>query len=617
MSRRAVLAGGAALAAAAAAPAGAKEAGAAAATQEWTQAYGLSVFGDLALPADFKIFPYARADAPKGGTFSQDTEGAFNSLNPFILKGDAPGQVAMIFDTLMTGSLDEPDALYPLVAETVALSPDKNTMRFTLRKQARFHDGSPLTARDVVFSLQVLKDKASPAIRRLLADMESASAPDDLTVLVAMKAGHSRQLPLFIAGQPIFSAKYYAARAFDETTMEPPLGSGAYKIGKFEPGRFIAFDRVADYWGKDLPVNVGQNNFDVIRYEYFNDRTVAFEGFKAGFYTAREDRTSFIWAKEYNFPAFMQKRVVKETLPDARIPQTQGWFFNLRRPQFSDPRIREAISCCFDFGWTNANIMYGLYKHTQSFFENSDLKAQGAPDAAESALLEPFRAQLPAEIFGPAYLAPESDGSGQDRVLLKRALELFTAAGCKRDNGALLLPSGAPLTIEFLDHSSALERHTQPFIKNLKLLGVDARMRIVDTAQYSQRMRDFDFDMSVMAMLMAYSPGEELAAQFGSQAAAQKGSANRAGIAHPAIDALIAKAQLVNSRAELIPIIRALDRTLRIGRYWVPQWFKPERWLAHWDVYGRPERAPRFDPGMASTWWWDEARAKAIDYKAK
>ncbi len=571
----------------------------------------MSVFGDLAMPADFKAFPYVRVGAPKGGVFSQDTQGTFNSLNPFILTGDAPGSVSMIFDSLMGGSLDEPDAMYPLVASAVAFSADRNSMRFPLRHEARFHDGSKLTSADVVWSLETLKAKGRPSVRQQLRDMESVTAEGEHAVVIKLKSGRSRQLPLFVAGLPIFSSKYYATRPFDESTLDPLLGSGAYKIGKFEAGRFISFDRVPNYWGKDLPVNAGQNNFDTIRYEYFGDRAVAFEAFKAGVYSVREEFTSSIWSTGYDFPAYNEKRVLRESIPDQRISGIQGWFFNTRRATFKDPRFREACGCCFDFIWTNANLMYGAYKRTQSYFEKSNMKADGMPSERERALLEPFRGKVPDEVFGLPFLPPESDGSGQDRALLKRAADLFAAAGCKRDaNSTLMGPDGKPVQIEFLDFSSALERHTQPFIKNLKLLGIDARMRVVDPAQYQRRLEDFDFDVITQRLVMANSPGEELSSMFGSEAANVRGSQNMIGLADPVVDALIAKAQTAETREDLIAICRALDRVLRAGRYWVSHWYNPNHWIAHWDLYGRPERSPRYDTGMTATWWWDEERAK-------
>ena len=593
------------------------EAAAAAEEGGATEVHGLSVFGDLAQPPDFKAFAYVNVDAPKGGAVSGDVPGTFDSLNAFILRGDPVTGMDNVFDSLLKNSLDEHDALYSLVARTVRISPDKLTYQFLLRKEARFHDGSPLTAKDVAFSLDVLKTKGHPRLRLLLRDMVSATPDADDVLTVVFAPRRSRQVPLLVAGLPIFSSAYYAKKPFEETTLEPPLGSGPYKVGRFEQGRFITFDRVPDYWGNDLPVNLGQNNFDAIRYDYFADRAVAFEGFKAGAYTVHEEFKSATWATGYDFPAIRQGFVVRETIPDENISGIQGWFFNIRRPALKDPRVREAIGDCFDFAWTNKNLMYGAYQRTTSYFENSDMAAKGPPSAEELALLEPFRDKLPAEVFGEPYLPPETDGSGQDRTLLRRANTLLLAAGCKRDGGALALPDGKPFALEFLNDETGLVPHTQAFVGNLKQLGIDARIRICDPAQYKSRLDAFDFDIITERLVMAWSPGEELRDYFGSEAANVPGSRNLVGVADPVVDALIAKAIAANSRAELVNVCRALDRVLRAGQYWVPHWYKPSHWIAHWDVFGRPETTPRFSPGIESTWWYDDEKAKRINFVSR
>ncbi len=614
LSRRAFVAGVGASALCQYAHAAANAPAAGQAPAGWTVSHGMSVFGELAEKADFKSFPYVRLDAPKGGVVSQESYGPFNSLNPFILAGDAPEGIEIIYDSLLTSSLDERDALYPLVAKSVATSPDKRGLRFELRREARFHDGSPLTAKDVVFSLETLRQKGRPTIRQALRDLESVTAEGDHVVVMKLAEGASRDLKLIVARQPIFSSKYYATKKFEEPTLDPPLASGPYKVGKFEAGRFIAFDRVPDYWGKDLPVNVGQNNFDVVRFEYFNDRPVAFEAFKAGAFTVHEEFTSATWATGYDFPAFREKRVVRGEIPDANISGIQGWIYNTRKPALKDPRVREAIGYAFDFAWTNKNLMYGAYTRTESYFENSEMKARGKPEPRELAILEQFRGKVPEEVFSDPYVPPLTDGSGQDRALLKRASDLLALAGFKRNGMNLMMPDGKPMEIEFLDFSSALERHTQPFIKNLKLLGIDARLRIVDAAQYQRRLEDFDFDVITRRLSMAFSPGEELRALFGSEAAGTRGSRNLGGVADPVVDALVAKALQAQTREELVNICRALDRVLRAGRYWTPHWYKATHWIAHWDVFGRPERSPKFSPGIISTWWWDRERAKNIDF---
>ena len=578
-----------------------------------TETYGLSTFGDLAEKPDFAAFAYVDAKAPKGGTISQDLLGTFNSLNAYILRGDAAFGMDLTFDSLMKSSLDEPDALYGLVARAVRISADKLTYRFLLRREARFHDGTPLTAKDVAFSLDVLKSKGHPIIRQALRDLVSATPEGDDQLVVKLAPGRSRELPLLVASYPIFSAAYFQNRKFDETTLEAPLGSGPYKVGRLEQGRFISFERIADYWGRDLPVNVGQWNFDTIRYEYFSDRAVAFEAFKSGTYTVHEEAKAATWATQYDFPAIRDGRVKRETIPDANISGIQGWFFNIRRPALQDPRIREAIGDAFDFAWTNKNLMYGAYERTTSYFENSDMAAKGLPDAQELALLEPFRGKVPAEVFGEPYTPPVSDGTGQDRNLLRHANQLFLAAGCKRQNTTLLLPDGRPFQLEFLYDESGLEPHTQSFIKNLRQLGVDARIRLVDPAQYKLRLDNFDFDVITQRLVMSQSPGEELRSLFGSEAASVHGSRNLVGIADPVVDALIAKALVAGSRDELVHICRALDRVLRASHYWVPHWYKPSHWIAQWDLYARPAKSPRYDTGIQSTWWYDAAKAKRAD----
>jgi microcin C transport system substrate-binding protein len=582
------------------------------------ESHGLSTFGELAEKADFKRFAYVNPNAPKGGTISQSPPNpTFDSLNGYILRGNPAQGMSLIFDSLMTQSLDERDAYYGLVAKSVRISPDKLTYRFLLRPEARFHDGSKLTARDAAFSLNILKTKGHPVLAQMLRDLAGAEAEADDVLVVRFAPGRTRDAPLTVVAQPIFSQAYYATRKFEETTLEPPLGSGAYKVGPFEQGRYIAFDRVPDYWGKDLPVNVGQANFDRIKFEYFGDSNVAFEAFKAGAFTEREENIARVWATGYDFPAFKEGRVKRMEIPNANIPNIQGWFFNTRRKYFSDPRVREAIGYAFDYEWTSRNLMYDAYRRISSYFENSELAAKGPPSDAEKALLDPFRDRLPADVFGEPFSPPVSDGSGQDRNLLKRAADLLAAAGCQRKDGVLRLPDGKPLEFEFLDFSNMFERHTQPFIKNLKLLGVNARIRVVDAAQYKQRLEDFDFDVVHDVLVMAYSPGEELRSYFSSEAAKVHGSRNLAGVSDPVVDALVNKALLATSREELVVTCRALDRVLRAGQYWIPHWYNPVHRIVYWDVFGRPERAPRFDVGVLSTWWWDEAKARKINFTGR
>ncbi|HMK90829.1 MAG TPA: extracellular solute-binding protein [Methylocystis sp.] len=588
---------------------------------ESVESHGLSIFGDLAEAPDFKHFAYVDPKAPKGGAIVVEPppykNSSFDSLNGYILRGNPVSGLELLFDTLMAGSLDERDALYGLVAHKVAISPDRLTYKFFLRREARFHDGSPLTAHDAAFSLNLLKRDAHPLIAQPLRELESAEAEGDDALVVKLSPGHARELPIVVASQPIFSKRYYETHKFNETTLEPPLGSSAYKIGKLEQGRFIEYERVADYWGRDLPVNVGRNNFERIRYEYYADATVAFEAFKAGALTEHEEFSSLLWSTAYDFPAARDGRVKRVEFPDENASGTQGYFFNTRRPVFKDPRVRRALVYAFDFEWTNRNLFHGLYRRTTSFFENSDMKAEGPPSEAERALLEPYRDKLPPEVFAEPFRPPVSDGSGQDRALFRKAMDLLLAAGCTHKDGITRLPSGEALEFEFLHFSNFYEKITQPYIKNLRLLGVRATERIVDPAQYKRRVDAFDYDVRTERLRIAHSPGEELRQLFGSESAKTEGSLNLSGVSDPNVDALIAKALAARSRAELVTICRALDRVLIAGAYWTPHWYKPSFWIAYWDVLSRPERAPRYDPGVLSTWWFDAEKDRKMNARER
>jgi microcin C transport system substrate-binding protein len=592
-----------------------------------TETHGLSSFGDLKYGPDFRHFSFVNPNAPKGGTLAiqiKQTIGnqnfdTFNTLNIFVLKGDGAAGMSLTFDSLMTASGerigilgDEPDALYGLAAKSVRVSENKLTYRFILRPEARFHDGSRLTAKDAAFSFNILKTKGHPLFSQLLTQMASAEAESDDILRVQLTPERSRDLHLVVAALPILSERYWQGKDFEAATLEAPLGSGPYKVGHFEPGRFIEFERVPDYWGRDLPVNVGLNNFDRIRYEYFRDRTVAFEAFKNGTLNYNEEYTSRIWSTGYDFPAMREGRVKKEEISNDAPSSVQGWYFNTRREPFKDPRIREAIGLVFDFEWTNANIMFGLYKRTTSYFENSDMKAVGKPSPEELALLEPFREKLPASVFGEPVTPPVSDGSGQDRRLLRRADELLREAGCKREGGVLKLPNGQPFRIEFLDSSPFLQPHTQPFQANLKRLGIDSFSRIVDAAQYQRRIEEYDFDMASRNLSGTPTPGDSLRVIYGSQAGKRPGSQNLAGIDDPAVDALIEALGNAKTRQELNTACRALDRVLRSGHYWVPMWHRATEWLAYWDQFARPETKPRFSSGAPWTWWHDAKKAKRI-----
>jgi microcin C transport system substrate-binding protein len=511
---------------------------------------------------------------------------------------------------------DEPDAMYGLVVKSVQISPDKLTYRFTLRPEARFHDGSKLTAQDAAFSLTALKEKGHPLIVAQLRDMVKAEAVDEATLVVAFAPNRARDVPLYVASLPIFSKAYYATRPFEESTLDTPLGSGPYKVGKFEANRFIEFERVKDWWGADLAVARGSYNFDVVRYEFYRDREVAFEGFTAKSYLFREEFTSKVWATRYDFPAVKDGRVKLEILPDDTPSGGQGWFMNTRREQFRDPRVREALIQAFDFEWTNKTIMYGAYKRTISPFQNSDMVAEGPPSPEELKLLEPFRGKVPDEVFGMPFVPPVSDGSGQDRTLLRKASQLLQDAGYAIKDKKRLLPNGEVFKVEFLNDEPSFEPHHAPYIKNLGVLGIEASLRIVDPVQYRARVEDFDFDMTMERFSMSATPGDAMRPFFSSQAAVTKGSYNLAGIANPAIDALIEKIIGAGNRADLTIACRAFDRVFRAGRYWVPQWYRANHPVAYWDVFDHPESLPRYQIDNYSSslgerilWWHDAAKA--------
>jgi len=587
------------------------------AAEDAAEMHGMSVFGDLKY--DFQHFDYVNPAAPKGGLFSlipsarayNQSYFTFNSLNAYILKGEGAQGMDMTFVSLMVRASDEPDAMYGLAAKSVRISPDKLTYRFSMRPEARFHDGSKLTAPDVAFSLTTLKEKGHPLIVVQLRDMVKADAPDDATVIVTFAPKRARDVPLYVAGLPIFSKSYYATRPFDESTLDTPLGSGPYKVGRYEVNRYIEYERVKDWWAADLPVSRGSYNFDVVRYEFYRDRDVAFEGFSGKNYLYREEFTARIWATRYDFPAVKDGRVKRETLPDRTPSGGQGWFLNTRRDKFKDSRVREAVGCAFDFEWTNKTVMYGAYARTCSPFQNSDMVAEGPPSPEELKLLEPFRGQVPDEVFGSPFVPPVSDGSGQDRTLLRKASQLLQEAGCVVRDNKRLLPNGEVFTIEFLLDEPTFQPHHATFIKNLGQLGIEASIRLIDAVQYRARVEAFDFDVTTERMSMSATPGDSLRPYFSSKAAATKGSYNLAGVASPAIDALIERAIGAETRADLTFACRALDRVFRAGRYWVPQWFRSTHPIAYWDVFDHPPKPARYAQGVGApeNWWFNANKA--------
>ena len=589
----------------------------ASASESPARSHGLSAFGELKYPTDFSHFDYVNPDAPVGGRLSMiGTAGriTFNSFNGFILKGDPAQGMELLFDSLMTRALDEPDAVYGLVAHSAELAPDRSSVTFFMRPEARFADGTPVTAQDVVFSFDILRSEGHPIYSITLADVLKAEAIDTHTVRFSFSGANTRDLPQTVATLPIFSAAYYAKQPFSESTLEPPLGSGPYEIADFRQGRTVTLRRRADYWGWDLPVNRGRFNFAELRYEYFRDRTAEFEALKAGEFDLREEFTAKTWATEYDIPQVESGQILRAELPDHRMAGAQGFFLNTRRPQFADVRVRRALDFAFDFEWTNKNLFFDAYMRTESYFEGSDLKATGEASPAELALLEPFRDQLPSEVFGPVYTSPASDGSGQDRRLLSRASRLLTEAGWEiRDGQRVNAQTGKPLEIEFLIFAPTFERVIAPYVRNLSRLGIKARIVRVDPAQYEERVKDFDFDITTRRYALNPIPGPQMRNYWGSAAADAKGSANLAGVKSPVIDALIEKVLAAQDFDTMRTATRALDRVLRAGHYWVPQWYKGTHTIAFWNKFSWPETKPLYDRGIIETWWYDEEKAARLE----
>ena len=577
--------------------------------------HGLSAFDVLKYPADFRHFEWVNPDAPKGGRLALIGPAArttFDNLNAFILKGDAAQGLDLLFDSLMTRSTDEPDAVYGLVAHSAELAPDRGAVTFRMRPEAKFADGTTITSADVAFSFDTLKTKGHPNIRGQLRDIARAVAVDTHTVRFDFTGALTRDLPLVAAGLPILSKGYYATREFDQTTLDPPLGSGPYRIGEFNQGSFVGYRRREDYWGKDLPVNRGRFNFDEVRYLYYRDRSAELLALQAGEFDLREEFTAVAWVTGYDVPAVKAGKLLRIALPDESPSGAQGFFLNTRRPKLADVRVRKALDYVFDFQFANKSIFHDLYTRTESFFENSPMKATGKPSAEELALLEPFKASLPPEVFDEPYRPPVSDGSGKDRKLLQAADELLNEAGWTVKNGVRVNPKGEAFDLEFLIVDPTSERVLSNYVENLKRLGFAISIRRVDPAQYQRRVKSFDFDVVTARYSLRLTPGVELRSYWASETASMDGSLNLAGISNPVIDTLIGKVVASKSRAELELAARALDRVLRAGHYWVPQWYKPIHHIAHWDRFSRPAIKPRYDRGIVDTWWYDAAKAEKL-----
>lgn len=583
-----------------------------AATMAGEQMHGHSMYGDLKYGPDFEHFEYADPEAPSGGTLVSWARGSYDNTNPFILKGVAAAGSSMIYDTLTVSSLDEPFSQYGLLAESIEEADDKRWVIFRLRQSARWHDGVALTADDVVWTFDTLKEKGHPRYKSYYAAVAKAEALDSHTVKFSFSEGNNRELPLIIGQLQILPKHFWEDRDFNKTTLDPLLGSGPYKMAEIDAGRSISYERVDDYWAKDLPVKAGHHNFAVQRYDYYRDTTVAFEAFKSGDIDFRLENISKNWKTAYEFPAIKDGRVVKEELEDSSTAPMQAFILNNRLDKFSDMRVRRALGYAFDFEWMNKNLFYDAYSRTQSYFQNSEFMATGLPEGDELALLEPFRDQLPASVFEEPYSLPVNDGSGNLRKQYREAIKLFKEAGWEiKEQKLTNVETGETMQIDLLLVSPTFEKIALPYKKALERLGVEMSVRVVDSAQYEKRIEDSDFDMVISGWVQSPSPGNEQVEYWGSSTANEPGSRNYAGISNPVVDELIKLIIAAPDRASLISATKALDRVLLHHHYVIPQYFGGTYRLAYWDKFERPEILPTKSLTL-DTWWIDVDKEAAL-----
>lgn len=572
--------------------------------------HGIAMHGAPKYAADFKAFDYVNPEAPKGGTVRWAVTGSFDSLNPFIVRGRAaPGAgAADVFESLMARAQDEPFSLYGLIAETIETPPDRSWVEFRLRPEARWQDGTPITAADVLFSWETLRKHGRPNHRAYYGRVTKAEAADARTVRFSFAplpdGGFDRELPLILGLMPILPEAWWRGRDFEATLLEPPMGSGPYRIATLQPGRSLEYRRVPDYWGRDLPVRRGTANADVVRYDFYRDDGVALEAFKAGNADLRREGDPTRWATGYDFPAARDGRVRLEALVHGRPEPMRGFVFNSRRWPFQDRRVRQALGLAFDFAWINRSLFHGAFKRSPSYYPNSELAATGLPGPEETALLEPYRAELPPELFTAPPPLPETDGSGPAglRANLRAAQALLQEAGWRIERGELVDGEGRPLAFEILLSAASDEKVALEFARALSRLGVRARVRTVDSAQFQGRLDDYDYDVVLTQWISTLSPGNEQAIFFGSAAAELPGGRNYAGIRSPAVDALVSSLGQAPDRAALVARLHALDRVLIWGFYAVPLYYLGEDRVASWCRLHRPAVVPVY--GFLPDVWW-------------
>jgi microcin C transport system substrate-binding protein len=584
-----------------------------AAQEKIIKSHGISTYGDLHYGPDFKHLDYVNPDAPKGGEYTTWNIGTFDSMHPYIVKGRASHlAVQFLFENLMTSVADDPDAMYGLIAETIEYPENRQWALFNLRPEAKFSDGTPVTAEDVVFTYYILLEKGIPSLKSVFSDIELVEALSDHKVKFTFREGSAtKTLPSLAAGMPVFSKAHWENLDFTESTLDPGLGTGPYVLEKVDVGRSVVIRRNPDYWGKDLPINKGRNNFDRISEEFFGDANVAFEAFKAGELLFRVEGESIKWKTGYDFPAVNKQWIVKEELPDGSLPVASGFFFNMRKDKFKDIRVREALGLMFNFEWTNKTLFFDTATRQDSFWENSALEAKGTPPAEELAILEPYKEHFPETLFTAPAVSPPVYKKGKiERKEIRKANKLLDAAGWKLING-VRMKDGKELTVEFMLASDTAERFISPYIDNMQKIGVKGEIAIIDVSQFLERRGNHDYDIMTTRHVTTLIPDIGLRQWFNSANASLK-SRNFTGIQNPGIDALIELALDADNHEDMTVIIRALDRALRSLHIWVPRWYRPNHWVAYWDVYGRPENIPPFALGVEDFWWWDQAKADKL-----
>lgn len=581
--------------------------------------HAFAMHGDPKYPAGFDHFDYVNPDAPKGGEIRLATSAPFDNLNGFIIKGvPAPG-IGMTYMTLMENADDEAFTEYGLVAESVEMPQDRSSVTFNLRPEARWNDGKPLTAEDVVWTFNTLMTKGHPFYRAYYGHVKEAVVENPHRVKFNFGMAGNRELPLIMGQMPVLPKHYWADKNFEATTLTAPLGSGPYKVKSVDAGRRIVYERVKDWWGKDLAVNRGRYNFDTIVYDVYRDETVLLQALFANAYDFRNENVAKSWYGEYDQQnpvkdGLIQKVEIKHEIPTGM----QSFAYNTRRAIFADPKVREAIGYAFDFEWSNKQFAFGAYKRTSSYFANSELASSGLPQGKELEILEKFRGKIPEEVFTKEFSNPKTAGTGQDlRVNLSKAKQILADAGWKVGKSGLLEKDGKPLKFEILINSDMFQRWINPFIQNLKKLGIEATLRLVDTAQYQNRTDSFDFDMTVGSFPQSLSPGNEQVDFWGSEKADVNGSRNIIGIKNPVVDELIQLIIRAQDREELVALSHALDRVLLWNYYVIPQWHLDIHRIAYWNKFGRPDVTPKYGLGVPDTWWYDADKAAKIAQKVK